>query len=328
MKFITLPESGVKVSVICLGVGGFGSGVSQDASFDLLDAFFEHGGNFADSAHIYAAWLPNGVGASERTLGGWIRSRGVRSEFAIGTKGGHPNLDTMHISRLSPEEITRDLHESLERLGTDYIDLYYLHRDDPAIPVGEILDVLNQHISAGLIRGIGASNWSVARIEESRRVCREKDWMSFCASQIGFSLAQINPAMQGNAGCLYMDEATMRYHESSLLPVFGYTSQAMGFFTQRYRPGGEGYATPRGETVARFFASEENYRRQARAEELGTRLGCSPNQVNLAYVFSEKFPGGAIIGSERLEQLIESCGAGDLTLSAEDVAFLRGGRHA
>ena len=324
MKYITLPESGLKVSVIGLGVGGFGSDVSQDLSWTILDAFFERGGNIADSAHIYAAWLPNGLGASERTLGGWVRSRGVEKEFVVGTKGGHPNLDTMHISRLSPEEITQDLHESLDRLGMDHIDLYYLHRDDPAIPVAEILDVLNRHISSGLIRGIGASNWSVARIEESRQVCRERGWMGFCASQIGWSLAQVNPAMQGHTGCLFMDEATMRYHESTLLPVMGFSSQALGFFTERYHPGGEGYQTPRGEIVAKYYANEENFGRQARAEDLAARLGCSPNQVGLAYLSSQKFPGGGVVGTYRVEQVVESCGAGDLSLSAEDVAFLEG----
>ncbi|NQU43712.1 aldo/keto reductase, partial [bacterium] len=146
MRSVHFPGTDLDPSVICLGTGGYGSSIPRDQSFQLLDGFFERGGSFLDSAHVYAAWIPNGAGASERTIGEWQEDRGVRDRIIIGTKGGHPELDKMRVPRLSPPEIERDLFESLERLRTDRIDLYWLHRDDPATPVDVIMDALNRHI--------------------------------------------------------------------------------------------------------------------------------------------------------------------------------------
>jgi aryl-alcohol dehydrogenase-like predicted oxidoreductase len=326
MRYLSLPQSELTVSAVCLGTGGFGSDISRETSFAILDAFFERGGNFADSAHVYAAWIPGGGGASERTLGAWMRERGVRNRFIVGTKGGHPDLATMHISRLSPAEITQDLHESLDRLGTDTIDLYWLHRDDPAVPVDEILGVLNEHLAAGLIRAIGASNWSPARLEEARRHGETHRLKPFCASQIGWSLAEANPELQGQLGMRYMDEPTMDYHESSRLPVVAFSSQAMGFFSGKFGPEGQGMETPKGQGLARYYGLEENFKRLGRAGELAARWGCTLNQVALAYLFSQRFAGCGIVGSRSVEQAVDSCGAGDLTLSPEEVAFLEGRR--
>lgn len=324
MKYLTLPHSGLSVSTVCLGAGGFGSDIAREDSFTILDAFFERGGNFVDSAHVYAAWIPGGGGASERTIGAWMRERGVRKEFIVGTKGGHPDLETMNVSRLSPAEITQDLNESLERLGTDHIDLYWLHRDDPALPVGEILGVLNEHLASGLIRAIGASNWSIARIEEARQYGEAHGLKTFCASQIGWSLAEVNPELQGQMGMCYMDEATMLYHDASLLPVVAYSSQAMGFFSGKFGPNGEGMETPKGQGLAHYYGLEENFKRLGRAGELAARRGCTLNQVALAYLFSQRFAGCGIVGSRSVAQVIDSCGAGDLILSAGEVAFLEG----
>lgn len=164
MLYSSVPGVPFSPSVICLGVAEFGLGITDDESFAMLDAFATAGGNMADTAHVYAAWLPDGQGESERALGRWLRSRQPR-DFFVATKGGHPNLADMSIARLAPECIAQDLNESLERLRQDSVDLYWLHRDAPQVAVGEIMDALNEHLRQGCVRALGASNWSVARIE-------------------------------------------------------------------------------------------------------------------------------------------------------------------
>ena len=159
MRAFTIPHTDLTVSALSLGTGGMGTHVSHDDSFRILDRYVERGGNFLDTAHIYAAWVPGGGGASERTIGDWIRTRGARDAVAIGTKGGHPHLETMTISRLSPQEIVQDLDESLERLQIETIDLYWLHRDDPKRPVGELIETLTDAVTQKKIRYFGVSNW-------------------------------------------------------------------------------------------------------------------------------------------------------------------------
>jgi aryl-alcohol dehydrogenase-like predicted oxidoreductase len=263
---------------------------------------------------------------------------GARDDrFVVSTKGGHPDLKTMHISRLSPEEIRRDLADSLERLQVDVIDLYWLHRDNPAIPVGEILDVLNQEMAAGRIGAIGASNWSPERLAEAA-ACVAGDaagcgWKTFCASQIGWSLACVNPGLQGHLGMLYMDESTMAWHRRSGLPVVGYSSQAQGFFSSKYdwpesataSPPAMSTRSPRAEAIARTWLNPASLDRLQRTRRLARELGRTPNEIALAYLFSQTFPGAAIIGSRSLEQLDASLRAADLRLSPAQVDYLETG---
>ena len=131
MRYTALPTTGFTPSVLCLGTGGFGTRIPQDQAFQMLDRFAELGGNFLDTARVYAAWLPGGEGASERTIGAWLKSRDMAASCIVATKGAHPNLATMRISRLTPAEIAADVSASLEALGVEAIDLYWLHRDDP-----------------------------------------------------------------------------------------------------------------------------------------------------------------------------------------------------
>jgi aryl-alcohol dehydrogenase-like predicted oxidoreductase len=121
-------RSKVEPSRICLGTGSFGSEISKKDSFAVVDAYVEAGGNFLDTAHIYAAWLKDGWGASERTIGEWLRVHGVRDQMVIGTKGGHPPLDNMGLGRCSRACLGQDLSESLDRLGVSSVDIYKKRR--------------------------------------------------------------------------------------------------------------------------------------------------------------------------------------------------------
>jgi aryl-alcohol dehydrogenase-like predicted oxidoreductase len=322
MLFTSIPETTLQASVLCLGTAGFGSDSSVDESFAMLDAFAEAGGNIADSAHIYAAWLPDGWGQSERTLGQWLRSRRPEG-FLVSTKGGHPPLEAMEVSRLAPEDIAHDLQESLDRLQLDFIDLYWMHRDDPAVSALEIIEALNQQMQTGRVRAIGASNWSVARIEEANHVAAQHNLTGFCASQIGWSLAQVNPAVRGAANTIQMDDETLHWHRQSGFLQIAYSSQANGFFATPL-PAEDSEMTPKQKKLAPSYLNDENRARHQRAAELAATLGCTTNEVALAYVWSQSFPGVAIIGPRNLQQFSDSIGAVDLRLSPEQVAFLEG----
>src|SRR5438270_1594806 len=152
MKRHPIPHTDLHVSALCYGLGSFGSRVKGTAMERLYVTFREAGGNFFDTAHCYAFWLAEGAGCSERALGECLRRFGGRDEIVIGTKGGHPDAgpDYPRPDRyLAPEVIATDIRDSLERLGVETIDLYYLHRDDPRVPVDEIIDMLNREIKAG-----------------------------------------------------------------------------------------------------------------------------------------------------------------------------------
>jgi aryl-alcohol dehydrogenase-like predicted oxidoreductase len=308
MRSFSFPGIAVPASVLCLGTGGYGSAQPRDEAFALLDAFAEAGGTFLDTAHIYAAWLPNGEGASERTIGDWLASRGHRARMLVATKGGHPDLKPGSPSRLRPEDIARDLRESLERLRLERVDLYWLHRDDPAIPVGEILSALDVHARAGRIRAIGASNWTTARLQEAADWADTHDVAGFVGSSIGWSLARAVPERIPPGGMLFMDEPQLRWYRSSGLRVVPYTSQANGWFAK--------------EKQHPLFDAPDNLKRKARVAELAARRGVSANAVALAWLLAHPCAGCAIVGPRNVEQLRDSVAATKLALDERERKWL------
>lgn len=315
MKSIFLPSIPTPASVICLGTGGYGSALTEDESFALMDAFFERGGSFFDTAHVYADWVPGGSGVSERTLGKWIRSRGVRDRVVIGTKGAHPKLETMHIPRMKPEDIASDLAESLDRLHVDTVDLYWLHRDDEATPVSEIIDALTTHIDAGTIRAIGASNWRTNRLAEAAAYAQRTGKPGFIASQICWSLAKRSTPYDAASLTIAMDDTALAYYIANGPRVIPYSAQANGFF-----------AHPYSEVSARLpqYELEINAVRHARASALADVLGCSPNCVALAYILNHRASGIGIAAPRALNQMADTCSAADIAISDRDMWFLEG----
>ena len=309
MRTISVAGISTPLSRLCLGTGSFGSAIPAEQSFALLDAYAAAGGTYVDTAHIYAAWLPDGTGASERTIGAWLRSRGAQRTMAVATKGGHPQLSTPDIGRLRPEHLLQDLGESLERLQLPSVDLYWLHRDDPSVPVAEILGVLAQLQLSGRIRAAGASNWSIARLAEAATVARQRQWPGFVASQIGWSLAAPVVERIPPGGMLFMDTATERWHRASGLPVHAYSSQANGYFTKDVAPG--------------LYDSPANRRRKLQAEQLARSHGTTANAIALSWLLDHPCAGAAIVGSRTLAQLDDSIAAERLRLPAAEWSSLR-----
>ncbi|NOK61646.1 MAG: oxidoreductase [Chloroflexi bacterium AL-W] len=269
----------------------------------MFDAFFEQGGTCFDTAHIY-----NG-GLSERLLGQWVRDRGVRDQVVIIDKGAHTPFCT-------PVAVDIQLEESLERLQTDYIDLYLLHRDNPEIPAGEFIDVLNKHLVVGNIQAFGASNWSIDRIVEANTYAQIHGLQGFAVVSNNFSLAHmVEPVWPG---CLSISDAESRtWLTRTQLPLMAWSSQARGFFTGRAHPDNQ-----TDQELVRCWYSDENFQRLERATQLAQELGVTPNAIALAYVLHQPFPSFALIGPRTLGELRNSLTALSFTLTHDQVRWL------
>jgi len=312
--------------VLCLGTASFGSAIRREDAWRMMDAFVDRGGDCLDTARVYAQWVPNGDGASECTIGEWLKRHGRRKDIVIGTKGCTLDLVTRQPPELSLEQISFELGESLERLQTDYVDIYWLHRDNPAVPVAEVLDALAPHVASGSIRTLGASNWKPSRLREAAEWARSRGLPGFGASQIGWSLAVTNGRPPGDPTMLSMDDETYAFHVATGMPVIPFSAQARGFFAGKGRGLCERYggASPPPPAPGARYYSAENIKRLARAEKLARQYGVTPNSIALAYLTSQPFPVSAIIGPRSVEQVASSCEAADLYLSPDELVFLEG----
>ncbi|PZE21787.1 aldo/keto reductase [Paenibacillus xerothermodurans] len=276
---------------------------------DVLDRFRALGGTTIDTAHIYCR------GQSEETIGRWMKERGNRAEVVILTKGAHHNADG---PRVNPEAIASDLNTSLERLETDYIDLYALHRDDTAVPVSVIMDALNEHIDAGRIHAIGASNWSYQRLQEANDYAAERGLVGFSFSSPNLSLAKPNEARW--AGCISADGETCAWHERNQMPLLSWSSQAGGFFTGRFAPD-----ILDNKEMVRVYYSDANWQRLNRAEQLAKQKGVTTVQISLAYVLNQPFPSAALVGAQNEGEQLSCYEGSKLKLTAEEVNWLEHG---
>jgi len=275
----------------------------------VYDAFYEAGGNVFDTAYVY------GQGSVDRLLGQWIANRGIRDDVVIIGKGAH----TPHCT---PEAIRPQLLESLERLKTDYIDLYFMHRDDPSVPVGEFVDVLDGLAREGLIRKFGGSNWTHERMDEANAYAASNGKQGFELLSNNFSLAEMVAPMWD--GCIASsDRASVEWLERTQTPLFAWSSQARGFFTDL--AGRDKFDDP---MMVKCWYSDVNFARRDRVHELAKREGVTPAQVALAYLLGQKLPIFPIIGPANLAELNDSLGALNLSLDQDDIAWLRDGDKA
>jgi aryl-alcohol dehydrogenase-like predicted oxidoreductase len=301
----------VTASTFCLGTIAWGTSVRGEDLDRLYDAFRAAGGNFFDSAHVYACGLSDGAGASERALGEIVRRRGDRQRVILATKGGHPAIAgyPRPDRYLSPQVIASDIRESLDRLGVDSIDLYFLHRDDPRVPVGEIIDTLHEHVARGTIRQLGASNWTTRRIAAANEYAATHGKAGFIAGQPRFSLGVAIPSKDASVPPFDVNE--IAWHESSGLTVCAYSSTANGYFATNGAKGG-GWNTAA--SAARLGA----------ANAIAAELRVTPNQIALAWLLRQKFPVIPILGTTKVEHLTDALAAVDVNLSADQVRRLDG----
>lgn len=311
MQYLSLPGIFKKVSALVQGTVMLSS-ENEKENFALLDAVYEMGCTTFDTAHVY------GNGDVERVLGRWIKANGIREQVVILDKGAHHNPDR---KRVTPFDIASDIHDSLARLQTDYIDLYALHRDDPSSPVGPIMETLEDFRKAGKINVFGVSNWRAARIEAANNYATDAGLNPFAFSSPHFSLAAMVEAPWED--CISITGAhafEQDWYAKTGMPVFCWSSLAGGWFSGRiHRENVEEHGE---ELCVRCYASEENWRRLERAGELGRKLGATAAQVALAYVRSQDFRTFPLVAAYTPGEFRDLTAALDIRLSAEDIAWL------
>ena len=283
----------------------------------MWDNYFEYGGNTFDTAHIY------GGGRMEQLLGTWMRNRGVRDEVVVIGKGAHTPANF-------PDRVGPQLDVSLERLGTDHIDLYFLHRDNPDVPVGEWIDVLSAERAAGRIRAFGGSNWSLSRVQEANAYAVAEGLAPFAAVSNNFSLARMADPVW--PGCIAATDREWRaWLEAEQMALFPWSSQARGFFTSRFDAirAQSGHGTdawygnqPSDAELVRCWFAGDNFERRARAVTLANERGVEPINIALAYVLSQPFPCFALFGPRVLAETRSSVAALDVALTEDERRWL------
>ncbi|WP_375390140.1 aldo/keto reductase [uncultured Amnibacterium sp.] len=299
MRYGELPGVGKRMSRLVMGCDNQPDLAHASAIFDV---FMEQGGNAFDTAWLY------GRGEYETRLGRWIANRGVREEVVVLTKGAHtPHCD--------PESLSTQLLESLERQGTDYADVYLMHRDNPDVPVGEFVDVMDEHRRAGRIRVYGVSNWGLDRFDEANAWARANGRAELAVLSNHFGLAEAYDVPW--AGCRHVtDPASKAWLEERQVPLLPWSSQARGFFA-RARPD----FTDDAELV-RCYYGDDNFERLRRAEQLGAELGVPATAVALEYVLAQPFPTFALFGPRTIEEARSSMRGLSVELTPEQVAWL------
>jgi len=282
----------------------------------ILDHYFEKGGNGADTAWVYG---PN----CEKALGHWINLRGVREQFVILGKGATLACTNraFHDPGCDPETLVKQLHESLDRLETDYLDIYCLHRDNPLIPASEFVDCLNELVRAGRIKVFGGSNWSTARIDEANAYAKAKGLKGFSTISNHFSLAQWNEPMWGS--CFSSsDQSSIEWLKKTGIPLLAWSSQASGFFTGAFDRDTPPERDAWTREVSRVWFNEGNFQRLERAQDLAKKRNVTPTQIALAYVLNQPFNCYALIGPKTIEEIRTSLLGIHLELTQEELSWL------
>lgn len=291
----------------------------REQSFRALDAVYAVGCNALDTAHIYCG------GESERAIGSWMEARGNRENIVVLTKGAHHNRDRR---RVTPYDIESDIHDSLARLRSGYIDIYVLHRDDPAVNVGPIVEELNSLRARGMIRAFGGSNWTNQRIEQANEYAYKRSLQPFTASSPNFGLAEQvqNPWGEGCVGLNGTDrkEAREWYERNRDVKIFAYSSLARGFFSGRITSGmsveqGKGLLDQAAFTA---YFHPVNLKRLARVEEMARDKGLTVPQIAVAYALNHPLGIFSLQAPRTPEEMIQNNEAIDLMLTSDEMAWL------
>ena len=276
----------------------------RELVFALLDRFRELGGTLIDTAEVYG-----GDGRSEKAIGLYLRERDCRDEMIVLDKGCEQRTS------VHPDGIRRAIGVNLERLGTDFIDIWTLHRDNPAVPVADLIETLNDEVAKGRIRAFGGSNWTAARIAEANDYAAKHGLMGMCLSSPNVCLAIPNEPFWQD--CTHATDEEIAWHAHSGVPLFAWSSQGRGFFLDGVSPDNTANAD-----LVRVYYNEANFEKLRRARKLAKAKGATAIEIALAYVLSLPAPTVALVGPATTGE-VESCvKASDLALSQAEMDWL------
>ena len=311
MELRELGKSGIKVAPLGFGGNVFGWTVDEVRSFELLDCFVDLGFNLIDTADVYSAWVPGHKGGeSELIIGKWLKKTGKRSKVVLATKVGHELMPRSE--GLRKDYILRAVEDSLRRLGTDTIDLYQAHRDDPNTPFSETHEAFELLRKQGKVRAIGASNFSAERLKESLDYCKQRAITRYEVLQPLYNLYDRHE----------FETELQPLCEEHGLSVINYYSLAAGFLTGKYRESGDLAGSIRGRGAVKRYFNEKGFRILEVLDQVSKRFSASPAQVSLAWLLTKKTIAAPLASATTSEQLRELAGAVDLRLDEESIAAL------
>jgi len=302
---ITIPLTNLSVHPLCLGGNVFGWSADETQSHAVLNAYARHGGNFLDTADVYSEWKEGHVGGeSETIIGNWMKARGNRDEMVIGTKVG--KLSTR--PGLSAANIIAACEDSLRRLQSDHIDIYYSHYDDEETPLAETLEAFTKLIAQGKVRYIASSSYAPERLEEALRISKENNLAPYMAVQDQYNLVYRKDFENGSAKIL-------RENGMSIIPFFGL---ARGFLTGKYRPGVT-VDSQRAKGVT-DYQNERGWSTVALLETIAVAHNSSISSIALAWLRVQPNVSVPIASARTVEQLEEIVQVVELT--ADEISQL------
>ena len=316
MEYRTLGRTGLRVSEICLGTMQFKWTTDEETSYKVLDAFYEAGGNFIDTADIYSRWAPGLKGGeAETVIGNWMKrhggSRGIRDKIVLATKVRGRMWDGPDGEGLSRKHILRAVEDSLRRLQTDAIDLYQTHHPDENTPIEETMRALDDLVRQGKVRHLGCSNYSGHLLEEAVLASRRAGVSEYLTHQPHYSLVEREN----------FEKNVLPVVKKYGLVVIPYSPLGRGFLTGKYRRG-QPLPDSKRRGAVEGLLTEKNFALLDKLEELGGARGKTPAQMALGWLLTKEFVAAPIIGANTPEQLANSLGAAGLKLSGEEMTVL------
>ncbi|MEO6197187.1 MAG: aldo/keto reductase [Dehalococcoidia bacterium] len=312
MQLVTLGQSDLKVTNLCLGTMQFGWTADEAASLEVMDAYVGAGGNFIDTADIYSRWASgNPGGVSEEIIGRWMKARGNRSQIVVATKLRGEMWEGADGEGLSRSHISRAIEDSLRRLQVDTIDLYQTHWPDADVPIEETLTVFGELIASGKVRHIGFSNYQASQMEEALGLAVNRGLPRFVSLQPHYNLVWRREYESRKAALC----------ESQGIAVIPYSPLEGGFLSGKYR---RGQALPDSQRAgnASKFMTEDGFSVVDALDVVASAHRASLSSVALAWLLTRPAVVSPIIGANSVRQLAELLPAADLILTADELAAL------
>jgi aryl-alcohol dehydrogenase-like predicted oxidoreductase len=308
MEVIPLGHSQIQVSKICLGAMNYGTKVDKEHSFALLDRYFEAGGRFIDTANNYAYFYGGVGGESETILGEWMKERGNREDLIIASKVGFNTPDIGN--GLSAKLIKSEFDRSLKRLQTEYVDLYYAHKDHREDPLEESLESFHRLHRQGKIRALGCSNYLAWRIEEARQLSRDHGWPEYCCVQQKHTYLRPSPGTFDITHPVADDNLMDYCREKGDVVVLAYSPTLKGAYTRTDRE------------ISAVYQGVGNDARMAALKTVADETGATPIQVVFAWMLASNPFVLPLVTAGTIEQMDENLGSLNVSLSAEQMELL------
>ncbi|MEH2316624.1 aldo/keto reductase [Nostoc sp.] len=305
-----LGRSGLEVSPISFGGNVFGWTIDENTSFDILDHFIAAGGNFIDTADVYSKWVRGNIGGeSETILGKWLKQRGHRDQVVIATKVG--NDMGVKGKGLSRKHIQQAVEDSLQRLQTDYIDLYQSHIDDESTPLEETLETYGELIRQGKVRAIGASNYSAERLLQALEISRQHSYPRYESLQPRYNLYDRDG----------YEQDLQQISQEHGIGVISYSSLCSGFLSGKYRSEKDLSISLRGSSVKRYLNPHGLGILKA-IDQVAKTYNSTPTQVSLAWLITNPTITAPIVSATKVEQINDIIKAVNIKLDQDAIDLL------